>query len=293
MLAQDKESLVELLLSEAADSPRLHDRLFMEVAKGRPGGVDVATFRAAIDRAVEVEDYDYGGDYAHPSGIDDVIASLEGLLREGHPEIVIDLAEYALSEVEQSLEEIEESWRVDGIFDELARLHLAACRKARPDPEELAGRLLEMELKFEYGYFSDAVDTYSRVLGRTGRAAYKNLAEQKWAQVPALGPGDTGNYERHAITKIMEALARASGDIDELVGVKRHDLSSPHDFLEIAKLYEDADRADETLAWAERGLREFPGRADTALSELAADHYHRRGRHGEAIALAWARFQDV
>ncbi|HEY8113626.1 MAG TPA: hypothetical protein VII16_12285, partial [Actinomycetes bacterium] len=58
LAGQSKDALVELLMSQAATDAWLRDRLLLETAGGRSGGVDLATFRAAIDRAVEPDDYE-------------------------------------------------------------------------------------------------------------------------------------------------------------------------------------------------------------------------------------------
>jgi len=49
----------------------------------------------------------------------------------------------------------------------------------------------------------------------------------------------------------MESLARAAGDVDELVAIKRRDLSVAYHFLEIAQVCLDVGREDEALDWAE------------------------------------------
>jgi hypothetical protein len=56
--------------------------------------------------------------------------------------------------------------------------------------------------------------------------------------VPAIEPGQDREHStfRFNITRIMESLAEQSGDLDELVAVKAHDLSSAYHFVEIADL---------------------------------------------------------
>jgi uncharacterized Zn finger protein len=89
---------------------------------------------------------------------------------------------------------------------------------------------------------------------------------------------------------MMEALAQADGDLDGLVRVMAHDLSLPYGYLRIAEVLREAGRAEEALAWAERGLRTFPDRYDSRLSDLVADAYLRAGRHEEAMSLTWEDF---
>ena len=138
---------------------------------------------------------------------------------------------------------------------------------ARPDPVALAERLFELEMESEFGAFHQAVAVYADVLGEAGRAAYRRLAETAWAKVPALGPGDQDPNRyggRYRITSIMEAVARADGDLEALVAVKSRDLSLPHAFLEIAELYQEAGNADRALEWAERAGGRSRTRAPTS-----------------------------
>lgn len=72
----------------------------------------------------------------------------------------------------------------------------------------------------------------------------------------------------------------------------QRDLSMAYHFLQIATLYQRSGKDDLALAWAEKGILAFPVRADGRLREFFATEYHRRKRHEEAMALAWASFSD-
>jgi uncharacterized Zn finger protein len=67
----------------------------------------------------------------------------------------------------------------------------------------------------------------------------------------------------------------------------QHDLSTPYSYLRIAEAYRSAEREDEALAWADRGLKAFSDCPDPRLTEFVADCYRRRDRHGDALELMW------
>jgi uncharacterized Zn finger protein len=90
----------------------------------------------------------------------------------------------------------------------------------------------------------------------------------------------------------MESLARASCDVEELAAVMSRDLSHAFDYLRIAEVYREAGRKDDALLWAEKGLKAFPERTDGRLREFAAEEYHRRRRHEDAMRLMWAEFSE-
>jgi len=75
--------------------------------------------------------------------------------------------------------------------------------------------------------------------------------------------------------------------VDEFVAVKSRDLSRDHTYLEIAEVYRQAGRRDEALAWAKRGVREFPD-PDPRLLEFLAREY--RGRKEDAMEIMWEEF---
>jgi len=220
---------------------------------------------------------------------------LEGLLKEGRAEEVIDLAEYALTLAEEALGQVDDSdGEVYTVYERLQGLHLAACRKARPDPEELARRLFAAEMQTECDAFYGAAETYSSLLGKKGRVVYRELAEAEWKKVPARKPGERLSFDvrRSRLALILESLAKADGDLDALVAVKSHDLSSAWAFLGIAELYKEAKKGDLAIEWAEKGVRAFPQRTDPRLRSFLAREYRARRRHEEALALIWANFVD-
>ncbi len=80
---------------------------------------------------------------------------------------------------------------------------------------------------------------YAPILGDEGLAHYRERAEEMWQEFPALTSRDTseGNYQRWKLQRILEALAKTTGDLEDVVAIKRRDLSSSSTYLEIAQLY--------------------------------------------------------
>jgi uncharacterized Zn finger protein len=293
LLGRTREELVDLLLERAAEDEWLHGRLALAAASSGGGPPDVAALAAAIDAAVETGGFvPYREAYDYFRTVDAAIAEIEGLL-EDHPAAVVELAEHALSALEAVHEAVDDSDGGLGIaLERLSELHLAACAACAPRSEALAERLFHMELASELDVFHGAAATYAEVLGPAGLARYRRLAEAEWSRVPPLGPGEEGRYasRRFRVTAMMEALARTAGDVDELVEVMARDLSLPHAFLRIAEVLHEAGRAEEALAWAERGLTAYPELHDGRLSDFVAEAYLRAGRRDEAMALSWDDF---
>ncbi len=294
----DREHLVELIVAEADRDDGLAERLALRAALAAPGTEGVPGMKKAIDRATRTYGFlRYRDVRAFARGVDETADLVDGLVKDGRPDVAIGLAEHAMARLEKALDHADDS---DGLIGDLLarfqRTHLEACRAARPDPVKLAERLFRWELRGDWEVFSGAAETYANVLGEAGLTRYRHLAEAEWERVPALAPAADGiaphDHDRFNVTFMMESLARVYHDVDMEIAVRSRDLSSAYRFLEIAQVCRDAGRGDEALEWAERGVRAFPERTDGRLREFLADEYLRRSRGDEAMAVIWTQFVE-
>ncbi len=293
---QDKASLIAMLLQYAEDDEALRSRLLLKAGKGGKK-VHLPTFKTAIDDAVDWGDFvDYKSMYEYTRGIEDVISSLHELLKENRAAEVVELSEYFLKQLEVQMGMVDDSdGYMGGILSDIQELHHDACAKTKPDPEQLARKLFEWELRSDWEVFYGASTQYADVLGKEGLKVYEELAEKEWAKIPSLGPGDDKSYfagNRFRITSIMERLASQIGDVEKLVTVKTKDLSLAYSYLQIAEIYKKAGNMDKAIEWAEKGVKAFPKRTDSRLREFLANEYHKRKQHDDALQLIWAEFAD-
>jgi len=296
-MAQDKGTLVELVLEHADWDTEFRDRLVLMSAQKGEKRPDVAAFRAAIDKAIRRRSFvDYQRMPEYARGIEAIVDSLGDLLKHGHAVETRELTKRALKEMESALNHVDDSdGFMSGILERLQELHLDACRATKPDRVALAKFLFDWEVGSDWDIFHGAAETYADVLGKEGLVAYRKLAEEEWAKVPPLAPGEK-DPERHGrrwrITHILETLTLQTGDVEALVAVKSRDLSDAYSFCQIAEIYKKAGNDDAALEWAERGARAFPVHTDGRLREFLIKEYNRRGRHNDAIAIAWTSFRE-
>ncbi len=225
--------------------------------------------------------------------IDQVADSLAELLKPDTAPMLVDLAEYAIERIENSLEQVDDSnGEIGGIVCRLGEMHLKACMMAKPDPAALAERLFRFETTLPFGLCSFDATTYRSTLGKKGLQRYRELAEAEWRKIKPRT--DEKGYDSHraSITRIMERLAEASGDVDELVAIKSKDLLSSYRYLGIAETLAKAGRADEALEWAERGLKAFADRPHNDLRDFLVAIYLKRKRNAEALQLTWVQFEE-
>jgi tetratricopeptide (TPR) repeat protein len=296
LAALPADALVEIVMQQALEDDALRQRLLLDAAKGTSSGVKLHTYRLALADAIGTGRFvHFRETAAYFSQIHQVIASIDELGRK-EPLAVIELVEHALRLMEQAMDHIDDSaGHSREVLERLHALHLAACTQARPEPVALAQRLFEREMASEWEIFHDSARRYAKTLGAKGLARYRALAEEAWARVPPLGPGDHGRTfegKRFRITSIMESLARLSNDVDAIAAVKARDLSSAYSYLQIAELYQQAGHSDRAMEWAEQGVAAFPTRTDGRLRTFLAAQYRTRGRVAEALGLLWLNFQD-
>ena len=291
---EDKDAIVAQVLAWAKGNPKLREQIVLFAARRSGAEANIATVNDGFQKAVRVRGFlHYREARSWARDVDRAIDSIDQLLQDGHAAAVIGLCESALSSLVGTAEHMDDS---DGYFsdlrDRLEDIHFQACNEARPDPVELANRLFQWQMNDSFDVFYDAASNYAEILGSRGLAAYRELAETEWEKVPARTTGDrySGSSSHSSIRHIMESLAKASGDLEQLISIKARDLSSPYDYLQIAELYRDAGHYDQALSWIQKGLQAFPKQPDNRLLEFAADEYHRRGSHDDAMKLMWSTF---
>lgn len=294
--AQDQKLILDMLLSQVKNDGRLREDLTLKIVKENAGGIDLAAYRTAIRSAFYTGGYIHYGDiHDYADGVNEAIDSIERLAKEGFQQEAMLLCEYAFEQAASAVGSVDDS---DGNFSEfcerLGALHLTACKTAKPDPLELAGRLFAFEMiDSDLDIFHYAAQNYKSILGKPGLAEYRRCAEQEWSKVKKKEPGSRDTEfagKRWRITSIMESLAKAAGDVDSLIEIKARDLAHSYSFLKIAEICKEADRRDEGFGWAERGLSSFP--EDNDLRDFVAKEYHRLKRYDEAFNLYRVQYAE-
>ena len=280
-------------LMEAADrDPGIRDKLLFS-AKARQGS-DISSLKSVVRQATKVSgfvDWREVGDYANRLG--DLAQILDERIGDGNPKLV-ELIEDAIAQAEDALGHIDDSnGEVMPVIMQLREVHERACNHLGPDPVALAERLFRFQTAGDWDTFHCVLPSYQHALGESGLARYRELVEAAWKQLSALGPKAFRTHfdsNRHRVEHAMEELTALSGDVDGLVTVKSRNLSSPHAFLELAKVLQRHGRHDNALAWAEQGIAAFPDERLDDLVEFCIAEHLRRGDAGRVESLVWQRF---
>ena len=296
----DMETLVELILERAARDPELMAELAFaaDLACGRGDEALFKEIKAQITRATRVSDYmDYDKVRRWTADIDPLLGRIEAMVEAGRTTVAIKLLDYFFDRMESALGDIDDSNGDGGALCVRAQdIHLKACRLAPPDLVTLARSLFNRETASGWDFFSEAAAVYEDVLGESGLAEYRRLAEEAWRGVRPARPAaaaslDTDFSARYRLAATLDWFAERDGDLDTRIAIRAKDRSSPHSYLEIAQLCLDHGRDAEALQWAEDGLWQFEDSPDDRLTVFTADVYRRIGRQPDADALLWRAFE--
>ncbi|WP_374086237.1 SWIM zinc finger domain-containing protein [Methylomicrobium lacus] len=291
---QSPDLLIAWLMDAAEQDDRLYRTLLLKAESVAGGAHAAKVYRAAIERATQIRGFlDWGETGAFAEELDQVVDAIAALSTPEDAPLLMELAEYAIVRVAKALENLDDSnGEVGGVLNRLSDLHLEACRLAKPDPQALAERLFRMEMSPANDYGDINAIAYRDLLGEAGLRRYRELAEAEWAKIGFRDGDSPYDFQRYRITRIMEFLAEASGNVEELVAIKARDLSTAYRYLTIAGIWAANGRDDKALEWAERGLHAFPIATDNRLRDFLVAAYLKSQRNEEALQLTWVQFEE-
>ncbi|WP_345944096.1 hypothetical protein [Amycolatopsis sp. SID8362] len=254
----DAETLADLLHAQAERDPELRHSL--ELRAATQSG-DVSEAHRLLDTAVT------DGNVEYTAKIGAVLDTLQRMLDAGSR---ADLAPLARRTVDDISEVLEQSGDHTGDLGErlerAVELYARACAARPPDPEKLAGWIVEVEFDGPGWPAIDLAD-FAAALGERGLKLIKSHVDDVLA---ANGSG----HRRDVAERLREQLAEVLGDVDELVAIlsakpPRVDVS-----LKIVRVLRAAGRHSEAIAHAARALthdKQPPPQPDDETSRRRKD----------------------
>lgn len=296
LLGLEKKQLVNLLLDQAEADAHFKHLLALKASEHTGRAVDFSHYRKSIKKAFRVPDFmDYYEAPSYVPPLDDLTNQLRDLVEKSNEPSVIELIEDAIEEMVEFLEHVDDSdGEFGSILDQLNELHIQSCTRFKPEPVALAQKLFDAEFESSFDEYHDVVNRYAEVLGEKGLGEYRRLAKEKWDQIPdkPLGSKDDFDYTLCRLERILEFFARKNNDLEAVLQIRQKDLSALHRVYGLTQVLLEMGKTDEALDWAERGIRAYPATIDRDLYSWLEEEYHRRGRHEDAIALAWKRLEQ-
>lgn len=295
---QSVDKLVDMIIGLAEHDATLLRRLDLAAA---PSFGDDKTLEARLRKAVNAATrtngfVDYHAVDSWTANVHSALDAVAALASGDRAAVALRLAEHALEQIDQAIEDIDDS---DGESTELlnraCEIHLAAAIAARPEPTSFAAELFAREIEDEYGTFDGAAGMYAEVLGEEGLAAYRRLAEEAWAKLPARSREprtavETSDFRR--LIPILDFFAERDGDIEARIALRAKNLSSQWDYLQLAEFCHTHGRDQEALKRAEEALWLFEDdQLDRRLVILTAELLATAGRTQDAQTHLWRAFE--
>ncbi|WP_344885662.1 DUF6880 family protein [Allokutzneria multivorans] len=243
----------------------------------------------------ELPPFDGEREAEHWVRLREVVRGLRDQAEAGRADHAVDYAEQVIEVLCSAAQQVTgNAGELPELMQQALAGHATACRRSRPDPQRLASWLVRFQLNYPDGP-EVALSEYADALGHEGITSYRRTARRACRELPTVPFGRTPRYDRRrwAVLRLMEELARFTGDVDVEVQWLATDLSTPWQYLRIATVLEDAGRTAEALAWVERGLVATQGsRAEVRLVDMAVDACLRLGKTTRALQLARNAFRD-
>lgn len=275
LTAETPARLAELILDWATDNEQLQNRLYEYQALLTGPDAAIASLRRALLKALRESPDDFP---TYAEAVHTALDPIEKLLPSA-PDSVIEICEEAAKALIPASEYADEDDEdLAALQDRIEDIHRDAALLAKLNPVQFAQRLFQLETTSSRSLFCDAAETYKEVLGPTGLAAYRDLAEDATFTRPD---------ERD---RILESIARATGRLEDLIAVLARDLSTPERFMRIITACRQAANGPQTLTWAERGHKLYP--TSVALREALAEEYHQASRPADALKLIWKTYAE-
>lgn len=275
-----REDLLAELLALLQDDRALRRRFELRAASVK---ADAVTVRRAIRELIMPPRrgyIGYGEAYAYADDVRKAASGIGDLIDAGGAEDAIGITREAIDLLTEAFVYVDDSsGSVGAAAYELLDAHLRACEAAPTEPVSLGNYLADLLLGDDYGFAPDLGD-YAGLLGEQGL----EVVRERNATAYAENPKDL------QARFLMETMAKADGDVDAVIAVYAAELDDrgwAH--LRIAEELDEADRGDDALGWAERGLAEARD-PDQRLVDYLADRYAAAGRDDDLLSLRRDRF---
>ncbi|MBN2168963.1 MAG: hypothetical protein JW738_06945, partial [Actinobacteria bacterium] len=176
------EELTEVIMHQALSDEELRKELHLRSIESPAGALDVSSYESVVTSITNVDeiiDLDDNWLHLYCSNTNRLIEPIRALLENSPAPQVIDLCEHAIESIELAIDVTADPYGDIGeLIESLLEIHHEACRKAGLDPEKLAERLVELNLRSECANLY-STEQYSDILGEKGSETFRRLTEKK------------------------------------------------------------------------------------------------------------------
>lgn len=188
---------------------------------------------------------------------------------------LLSLVEQAVGRVVKVILKADDSSGMIGdLAGRLLETHLRLCNAGVADPKALAKWMVRFGFDDQDFFTLDPV-AYAPALGDDGLTVLRRTVDERGKEFEPP----------FAVRYTVERLAVLDGDVDRIVELLGGDLTAPHQFIRVAEAMIELGRADDALAWAQRGIESTNGWQVSKLYDIAAGVLTERGDDAAVLDL--------
>jgi len=299
------ERLAAILVELADGDAEIKRRLRLELAAEEGGdsiAAEIGKRITALRSARSFVDWQKQRDFVRD--LDLQRAMIAGRVAATRPDLALELMWRFLDLAEPVINRVDDSnGSVGDVFRSACEDLGAIAFRAKPNPADLADRVLAALLANDYGAYDGLVPLMLPALGDAGAAHLKGRLMQALAE-RSKGGGRDGRAD--AARRALQDIADAQADVDGYIAlVPASERSNPHAGAEIGRRLLAASRAAEAITALEFARpKRRPVRAsedtlllagygaDSAWEEAYIEALDATGQQQEAQRLRWAAFEE-
>jgi hypothetical protein len=230
-------------------------------------------------------------------GLQAVADRLAELVGAGDPDLAADLYQTFIAACQEKAEEIDDSGGDLGRFaQDLFVGWVRARQAAKADCGETVRSLGAWMDDDPYGYCYEIEREVTKVMDPPHLAAFARLARERLDQAPADDGGSAG-FPRRRWTEVLRHTLAVQGDARAYLELCQASRLRADDCHVLARIHDSRGESETALDWVRRGLAlarqdRFRSGVVSDLEEQQLSLLRRLGRQDEAMAVAWAEFQE-
>ncbi len=257
LAAQDRESLVKLLMEALPKASTLEQRLLLE-AEAAQGAVSLRQLKKWIAQVTRPRQlWDYREVAAYFARIGAVLENIHSISEHIPAKTMLATALYGISRVDNALLSVDDSsgYRY-AVQESLLRMHILALQRLGEPHEASAAHILELAIQDPWDQFAGVPGTYAQAFGQGWLDAFYVQVESALSTLPPPDPRVDDEDQRvyRRLVYYLQERAEAAEDWDTLIDLEEPLATAPHHFERLAALClrkRDPDAAEQWLIKAD------------------------------------------
>lgn len=236
----------------------------------------VAVLRALVDDSLRTRRFlGYRESVEWADEADVAVRALSAEADNNPSRELLALVERAISHVVKVIFKADDSsGSIGGLVSDLLEVHERLCDSGVADPDALVRWMVKFGFDDQDFFAIDPV-RYADALGDRGVELFRKAVEKRPHR----------REDEFAVAFATQRLAILDGNVDRVIELLGGDLTSPHQYINVATAMAELQRPDDAMSWARRGIDSTTGWQVAQLYEILAGLLVGNGQTAELLDL--------